>query len=284
MKLVVTGVNGVLGSAVAATMAEKGHAVTGADFAPTDIPGVRCVARDMDDYDTCMALGQGMDVIVHLGAYHGAHLDYRGGGKTEKDFFDANIAGTFNMLRSAVENHVPKVVWASSVVVYEREHWSVFGIYGLTKVIGEEMCQYFNQRHQINVLGLRLGTFGPTDLLNLGFGMLTNRIAEQEVVKAVFAAIENQTISFGMYDVQTPLPFTPKDAWLYRRGQRVEALQRHWPQHADLIERYAEYLPPKIDVVDVTRTQKDLDWRVERDFGWFLDELAKRDQESIVRP
>ncbi len=284
MNILVTGVKGTLGSQVAAALTKQGHKVVGADFVQADIPGVECIAPDMADYQTCIALGREMDTIVHLGAYHGAHLDYRNGDKTEKDFFDANITGTFNMLRSAVENRVPKVVWASSVVVYERGRWSVFGIYSLTKVVGEEMCQYFNHRHHLKVLGLRFGTFGPTNFLNLGFGMLTNRVAEEEVIKSVIAALANQTISFGMYDVQTPLPFTPEDEWLYRRGQRVEMLQRHWPQHADLIEKYAQHLPPKIDSVDVRRTEEDLDWHVVYDFGWFLDELSKRDREGTIHP
>jgi NAD(P)-dependent dehydrogenase (short-subunit alcohol dehydrogenase family) len=284
MHVLVTGVSGKLGSRVASALAQEGETVRGADFLPCDLPGVECISAAMDDYDTCVALGEGVDQIVHVGAYHGGYLLRKGGDKSEKEFFDANVAGTFNMLRSAVENGVPKVVYASSVVVYERGHWAGYGIYSLTKVLGEEMCQYFNRVHRLKVIGLRLGSFASDDLLTRGFGMLRNWIEPDEVTKAVLAAVRNTTVDFGVYDVQTPVPLTPKERSDYKHGRRLEVLQRHWPQHAALLARYQVHFAPYIDVVDVHRTEEELGFRVEHDFGWFLDELSRRDREGSVTP
>lgn len=283
MKALVTGVKGTLGGMLAADLAAAGHKVLGADFLQAEVKGAECVAADMRDYNTCVRLGKGMDVIAHMGAYHGAHLERNNGDKTEKDFFDANIAGTFNMLRSAVENKVPKLVYASSVVLYERDNWQIFGIYSLTKVVGEEMCRFFNREHGLSVIALRYGTFSFKESLArcfemLGGGALGNWIEPEEVARATRAAVENKTIDFGIYDVQTPLPFTPEEQWEYLRGDKVGMLSRRWPQYAALFEKYADRLPPRINTIDMRRSLRELDWKVERDFEWFLRELAALDK------
>ena len=277
MKILVTGVNGNLGSGVASVLAEKGHSVLGADFAPAQIPGVECVARDMADYDTCIALGQGVDLIAHFGAYHGIHLPRPNNpiAKSEKEFFDANVAGTFNLLRAAVENHVPRFVWASSTVVFEH-YWKPYGIYSLSKILGEEMCRFFHRDHGLKIIGLRYGGFVPIDFLTRGFGMLETWIEPDEVIKATVAAVENTSVDLDFYDVQTPLPFTEEDEQNYRQGDRLVVLTKYWPQHANLLARYTDRLPPQVYLSDIERTQADLGFKVEHDFGWFLDELSKQ--------
>lgn len=282
MNILVTGAAGLLGSQVAAQLADVGHRVRAVDFSEPAVDGAECLAVDASDPGVCIELGKGMDHIAHLGAFHGVHLERNHGPRSESDFFSSNIAGTFHMLESAVANHVPKFTWASSTVVYERGTWRIYGIYSLSKVVGEEFCQYFNREHGLRIIGLRYGTFGSDDFIETGFGMLGtimhgNMIRTEEVVRLTLAAIENETVDFGMYDAQTPLPFTPEDEWAYMRGNPVETLATYWPQHRQLIEKYADRLPPTINTVRMERTLRDLRVTVEHDFGWFLDELAKRE-------
>lgn len=278
MHVLVTGVHGNLGSQVVSALLAQGHKVRGADFVQATIPEAECIAADMSDYDTCISLGEGVDVIAHLGAYHGVHLERPDNpiAKTEKDFFEANIAGTFNMLRSAVENKVPKFIWASSTVVFER-YWSAYGIYSLTKRVGETMCRYFHEAHNLKVIGLRYGGFVPVDFMTRGFGMLETWIEPDEVVKATLAAIESDTLDIAFFDVQTPLPFTEEDVANYRAGKRLVVLTKYWPQHASLLKKYVERLPDMLHNSDVLRTQKQLGFQIEHDFEWFLDELSKRE-------
>lgn len=287
MNVLVTGAAGLLGSSVASALIGRGASVRAVDFSQPNVQGAECIAADTTDAATCIRLGAGMDCIAHLGAFHGAHLERNRGPKNEGDFFDANIAGSFHFMRSAVENKVPSFVWASSTVVYERGTWRIFGIYSLSKVVGEEFCQYFNTEHGLKIIGLRYGTFGSRDFLGTGFGMLGttvhgNMIRTEEVVRVTLAAVENESINYGMYDVQTPLPFSPSEEWSYLQGNRVEVLAQHWPQHRELIERYVSHLPPAINTVRMARTQKDLGVTIEHDFGWFLDELARREAAGTV--
>lgn len=282
MRILVTGVSGTLGSNLAAALVKQEHTVRGASFSQAEIVGVECIATDMTDHDACIRLGAGVDVIAHMGAYHGVHLKRTNpkNFKTEREFFDANVASTFYLFRSAVENNVPKVVLASSSVVYERDHWTQFGIYGFTKVMCEDICQFFNREHHIKAIALRFGAFSFPDFVTRGFGMLGgwNCIELDEAVNAVITAIENKTVDFGIYDVQTPLPFTPAEKWAYEWGQKVEVLSRRWSQYAALFEKYADALPPSIDTVEMHHTMAELGLRVEHDFEWFLAELSKREQ------
>lgn len=165
---------------------------------------------------------------------------------------------------------------------YGRGTWRIYGIYSLSKVVGEELCQFFNREHGLRVIGIRYGTFGSEDFLETGFGMLGtimhgNMIQTEEAVRITLAAVENDTIDFGIYDAQTPLPFTPADEWAYMQGRRVEVLSKYWPQHRSLIQKYESHLPPAINTVRMGRTLRDLEVAVEHDFGWFLDELARRE-------
>ncbi|MBN1287953.1 MAG: NAD(P)-dependent oxidoreductase [Anaerolineae bacterium] len=281
MNILVTGVSGLLGSHLAKTLAACGHTVRGASHTPADIPGVECIAADMSDYDTCIELGAGMDAIAHVGAYHGIHLPRTNppNPKTEREFFDANLAGTFYLFQSAVEHDIPKVVWASSAVVYERDHWTQFGIYSFTKAMGEDICRFFNREHHISVIGLRYGAFSFPDFAMRGFNMLGgwNCLELEEAVNAAVLAVENETIDFGIYDVQTPLPFTPEERWAYRFGDKPAVLAQRWPEYAHLFQKYAHLLPPVIDTVDMRHTIAELGLQFERDFEWFLEELDRRE-------
>lgn len=116
----------------------------------------------------------------------------------------------------------------------------------------------------------------------LGGPSLGNWIEPEEVVRAILTAIANQTIDFGIYDVQTPLPLTMLEKREYRRD-KLGVLKRHWPQHADLLEKYEHLLPSAIGTVDMQRTATELGFRVERDFGWFLDELNKRESSTTEK-
>lgn len=281
MKILVTGISGLLGSRLAEALAAYGHTVRGASHSPAEIEGVECIAADMSDYDTCIRLGEDMDAIAHMGAYHGIHLPRTNpeNPKTEREFFDANLASTFYLFQSAVIHDIPKFVWASSEVVHEHGHWTRFGIYSFTKAIGEEMCRFFNREHHISVIGLRYGAFSFPDFAMRGFGMLGgwNCLELDEAVNAAVTALENTTIDFGIYDVQTPLPFTPEERWAYQFGDKPAVLAARWPQHAPLFEKYAHLLPSSIDTVDMHHTLAELGLKFEHDFEWFLNELARRE-------
>ena len=87
--------------------------------------------------------------------------------------FQTNVGGTFNVLRAAVEQGVPRVVFTSSCHVYgepialpvdEESPLLAISSYGASKVTGEVYCRAFRREFGLQTVVLRLGnTYGPRD-------------------------------------------------------------------------------------------------------------------------
>lgn len=96
----------------------------------------------------------GCEMVVHIAAWHGVHL--MRGLKDEYDFWDLNATGTFNVFEEAARQNIKKVIYISSTSAEDR-----FGVYGHTKVLGEEIALAYHQRHNMDVIVLRPGAFIP---------------------------------------------------------------------------------------------------------------------------
>ncbi len=119
--------------------------------------------REVDILDKAV---EGMDYVIHLAAMWLLHC---------KDFprtaFDVNIAGTYNVLEACVKHKVKKLIYSSSASVYgnavevpmtEEHPFNNKNFYGATKIAGEAMCTAFNDRYDLNVVGLRyMNVYGP---------------------------------------------------------------------------------------------------------------------------
>ncbi len=119
--------------------------------------------RDLDILDASM---KDIDYVFHLSAMWLLHC---------KDFprtaFEVNIAGTFNVLEACVKNKVKKLIYSSSASVYgdavevpmlETHPFNNKNFYGASKIAGEAMCNAFNDRYNLPVIGLRyMNVFGP---------------------------------------------------------------------------------------------------------------------------
>lgn len=119
--------------------------------------------REIDILDKAF---EGVDYVFHLAAMWLLHC---------KDFprtaFDVNIAGTFNVLEACVKHGVKKLVYSSSASVYgdalevpmtEDHPFNNKNFYGGTKIAGEAMCTAFNDRYDLEVIGLRyMNVYGP---------------------------------------------------------------------------------------------------------------------------
>lgn len=107
-----------------------------------------------------------VDYVFHLAAMWLLHC---------KDFprtaFDVNIAGTFNVLEACVKNSIKKLIYSSSASVYgdavevpmtEDHPFNNKNFYGATKISGEAMCTAYNDRYDLEVIGLRyMNVYGP---------------------------------------------------------------------------------------------------------------------------
>ena len=124
------------------------------------------IGGDIREIDILNKAMENVDYVVCLAAMWLLHC---------KDFprtaFDVNIAGTFNVLEACVKNNVKKLIWSSSASVYgdavelpmtESHPFNNKNFYGASKIAGEAMCTAFNDRYELEVIGLRyMNVYGP---------------------------------------------------------------------------------------------------------------------------
>jgi UDP-glucose 4-epimerase len=135
-----------------------------------DDPRVKIVKGDLMRLPDLLAATEGMDGVLHLAAYMTL-----GFAQTPWDAIDVNIRGAQNLLEACRVNKVKKVVMASSNAVYgygtgivgALEEGGPFHsagappaaiLYGASKIMGEQLCRQYFQKHGLNYVVLRYST------------------------------------------------------------------------------------------------------------------------------
>ncbi|MBV9207817.1 MAG: NAD-dependent epimerase/dehydratase family protein [Actinobacteria bacterium] len=121
MRVLVTGAAGFIGSHIAETMQAAGHEVRGFDSLtpavhdgrPAHVPGELSVG-DMRDPDAVHQALAGIDAVCHQAALVGLGVDL----SDLPGYSDVNVTGTAVLLEAMGRRGVPRLVLASSMVVY----------------------------------------------------------------------------------------------------------------------------------------------------------------------
>jgi UDP-glucose 4-epimerase len=178
-KVLVTGGAGFIGAHLVARLVARGDEVIvfdnmkrgrreKVDELLRDSRG-RLVEDDIRRFDALAGAVRGCDVVFHLAAQSNVM-----GAVTDPDYsITTNVLGTFNVLRSAAEARVPRVVFTSSREVYgdpqtlpvaEDQPLLAKNSYGASKVAGEAYCRTFAATHGLHVDVVRLtNVYGPGD-------------------------------------------------------------------------------------------------------------------------
>ncbi len=164
----VTGGAGFLGINMARYLLAQGHRVTSLDIAPFTYPEratVQEVTGDIRDRAAVDRAVQGVDVVIHTAAALPLY--------TPEDIYSTDIQGLRNVLQSALDHGVQRVVHISSTAVYgipdhhplyEDDKLEGVGPYGEAKVVAEEVCKEF-RTHGLCVPIIRPKSFvGPERL------------------------------------------------------------------------------------------------------------------------
>lgn len=266
MRVLITGASGNLASGLIELLKGR-YDLRLSDIVPVETPH-EFVQADVRRREDLITAAQGVDIIVHTPAWHGIHL----GSRSETEFWELNVDGTFNMFQAAVANRVSKVVWISSMAVHSRDN-----IYGLSKVIGEELCRFYYTRHGIRCIMLRPADFTPyRNQKHYGERMLRGGVDRRDVHQAVALAVQNDTVACEAFPVLREDPFTPEDVDRWPQDP-CAVLERYIPQARVLMERYGIDLPDRIGLSDIAATKEKLGYQPRYHFLTFLRELAEKD-------
>ncbi len=178
-KVLVTGGAGFIGAHLVDRLVERGDQVVVVDNMRRGHKeklenyvrqgGVRLVEEDIRRFDTLAGAVRGCETVYHLAAQSNVM-----GAVSDPDFsITTNVIGTFNVLRSAAEAGVRRVVFTSSREVYgdprslpvaEDAPLLAKNPYGASKVAGEAYCRAFSSTHGLAVRIVRLANvYGPGD-------------------------------------------------------------------------------------------------------------------------
>lgn len=127
---------------------------------------VRLVEGSITDLELLRGLMQDADYVFHLAAlwlYECVHQP--------RSALDVNVVGTYNVIETAQQAGVKKIVYSSSASVYgdavqtpmtEEHPFNNRTMYGATKIAGEQFFRAFYEQHRLDYVGLRyMNIYGP---------------------------------------------------------------------------------------------------------------------------
>jgi nucleoside-diphosphate-sugar epimerase len=182
MKVVVTGGAGRLGRYAIEELLEQGFEVLATDTARPETNRCRFVAADLLDVEALPGIFSGAGAVVHLARrrfpYTENGFDPASGTWKTPDVsgdarrFNDNTTMTYNVLSAAIAAGVIRLVCGSSLAVYgffypatattpdylpvdENHPRRPQDPYGLSKLVGEHMCDSFSRKAPVQIASLR---------------------------------------------------------------------------------------------------------------------------------
>ena len=273
MNIAITGAAGNAGAAIAQLLAAStSHALQLGDVAPppawvrpTD-RYQRCDTRTAADVDSLL---DGADAVIHLAAWHCAHHPP----VSDQTIFAVNVVGTFNVTQACRRHGIKAYVFASSMA------YGHGGVYGVTKVIGEDLSRCLHHVTGAAVVNLRYHEFLPCPYLSYGPKLLRNGVDRRDVATATAAAVDAALA--GRVQVFTTVVHNhlgaPAEVSNSFAANGPAWLESQVPGATALIKKYALHLPECPEQHDMTAAAESLRWRPAQNFIHFLTDLSRRD-------
>jgi len=216
MKVVVFGAAGWVGRAILENLSGH-HEVRAVDLSPEawdsykDVDGEwnegEKIHADIVDYGAVDSAINGMDAVIHASVYSsrtpGAY------GVDDELPFQVNLKGLWNVLESARQRQIPRVVHVGSCQVVHPQ--GIFfsadvrrpdgSLYAVTKRLQEEMCRQYYEAFGLSIVVLR-----PCSIVDSRLGIGKNReklsgfssgwVCRHDLAEACRLAAENTDLEF----------------------------------------------------------------------------------------
>ena len=272
MRVLVTGASGNAGQEVCKQLAAQGFTVRRADVAPPiadsqpELEFVRCDTRTPADVQQAVA---GCEAVIHLAAWHCAHTPP----VSDATIFSVNVDGTFQVIEACRANDIKTLVFASSMAY---GWWSV---YGVSKVLGEDLCRMYHEVTGASVAMLRYHDFVPKPYLAFGEKLLRNGVDRRDVASATVASLTAAVRNpYGLFRSIVHTDHGMPDAVI----NNFSELGPDWcesvvPGAKTLISKYSIDLPQSVERHDLSEAANVIHWKPKFGFVEFLQGLKTRD-------
>ena len=207
-RLLLTGAAGALGRMLRPRMKRYCETLRLSDLAAMDPAGdgEEVVIAPLEDEAAMYALLEGVDAVLHFG-----------GVSIEKPFstvLPANIVGAYNLYEAARRRGTKRIIFASSnhVTGFYGQGETIKAkvvprpdsYYGLSKAFGENLAQFYFDRHGLETVSIRIGSClpEPVDRRQLS-SWLSHDDMERLLVAALSAPVVGHSIVYGASDNRT---------------------------------------------------------------------------------
>ena len=196
MKHLVTGGAGFIGSHIIDRLLEQGHEVINVDNLSTGNninPKAELVNVDISDRANRLKLCEsmeGVDTVFHCAALARVQPSIQNPQKYHK----ANVDGTLNVLLSARDSAVRRVVYSASSSAYgdqkqmplnETMPTAPISPYGLQKLIGEQYCFVFSKCYNLETVSLRyFNVYGERQAIDGAYSTVVGTFLKQKIDRA----------------------------------------------------------------------------------------------------
>lgn len=163
MNVLVTGASGFIGRNLSLQLLEKNHNVSvltrNKDKIPDILKDCKITQGNLLDKQYLHKISKDIDIIFHQAGYSTSVMF----NKNLELAFLTNVIGVLNVLNSAYQNNIEKVIFASSSSIYgdlpvphsEKMRPLPVNLYGVTKFAGEELARYYSEKFELNTIVLR---------------------------------------------------------------------------------------------------------------------------------
>ncbi len=241
-KILVTGMNGLIGGAVHRRLDGKFELTA---LNRRDLPGVKTFQSDIADLEAIKSAFVGQDVVVHLAAKLAGDDEW-------EELKESNLVGTYNVFEASRQAGVKRIIFASSggtIAGWQKEEpykallegryddvpedWQMIthesplrpsSIYGCTKVWGEALARHYVDSTDISIICLRIAVVNKEDRPNtprLASVWCSQRDVAQMVERCITAPAD---LKFDIFNV------TSNNKWGYRDISHAREVVGYEPQ------------------------------------------------------
>ena len=282
MKSLVTGGAGFIGSHLVDALLSKGDDIIVLDNFSTGRPEnlshvkdeIKLVEADLSLYGTWTKYFKGVDRVFHLAAL----ADIVPSIENPDTYYQANVTGTFNVMKACKKSNVGKVVYSASSSCYgipdivptpESAEIRPQYPYALTKFLGEQIVLHWSHVYGVPSVSTRLfNVYGPRSRTSGTYGAVFGVFLAQKLNKKPFTVVGDgtQTRDFTYVEDVTSALVTASESTLEGEIINIGSDNTYSVNRVvELLEGEVIYIPkrpgePDCTWADISKVKKLLKW------------------------